>query len=583
MLLISTIAVAQELPVGFAVVPARTVSRSDAEPVSLAPASSQPVWHMLAVLTPTERANARIDVELPASASNEAWELSRVIAAAWNSGQFETALNLFEQLSQLVNPREISIGCSWRQPIPGPETDWGSDVRIGTRDSIYAVQLDIHRPSGNLLAVLSFQHSGGWYWSMNLSTDGGSSWRETYVLSATWPLLPINAAVVGGDCYVAYTSTQTHTELRLRRCYTSDGTSHGFQGGLSYVTIATYSGADSIKEIAMCSNQDSYNNRLYVFPLLYSGKIHFYWTDTAAVSWDSTPDPGITNGLHGIDATWNAGFDSSFVWFSYVGTDTLVHIRGYRANTWRQFITYRSDPDPLHANTAISAWHDTVICAFLYPGSSATHIRYLVNYNGGNPGSIWYYGLVGDDTTRSESPDVTLRYGGYSAIIYRYYSLPREMRYVWRRYAGPWSTPVSVADYEPYWNHPAIEYLGSDAYGVLYLTWNTPQVRAAYFDRTDWTGIAEQRQLIMDENILNVRPNPLSGTGWLHYTLNRPARLTVSVYDRTGRLVTTVFNGQSTAGKHSLRFDATALTAGVYFIRADADGEVLTVPLTVVH
>jgi len=183
---------------------------------------------------------------------------------------------------------------------------------------------------------------------------------------------------------------------------------------------------------------------------------------------------------------------------------------------------------------------------------------------------------------RSEAPDVALRDGGGSAIIYRYYTSTRELRYVWRRYSGAWSTPVSVADNEPYYNHPAIEHLGGGAFGVLYLSWTSP-IRAAFFDRSNWTGIAEQRRLVMDENILNVRPNPLTGAGRLHYTLNRPSRLAVRLYDRSGRVVQTVFEGQSEAGQHSLRLDATGLAPGVYFVRADADGEVLTVPATVIR
>jgi hypothetical protein len=581
LLLMAAIAIAQELPAVVPVFPERTLSRSDASEPLLLPGPSQPVWHQLAHLTPAERANASIDVELPAGAPAEALTLARLIADTWNRGQFETALNLFESLARLVNPLEIAIGCSWRQPIPSPGTDWGTDVRVGTRDSIYAIQLDIHRESGNLLAVLASKSGDYWYVSMNLSTDGGTSWSETYTVSSTIPAYSaLNAVVVGGDCYFAYELNRL--TLRLRRCYASNGTQHMFQGGLAYVDIANFTGADSIRQIAICSNQDYYNNRLYVLPLLFSGRIRFYWDDTAAVSWDSTPDPGITNARHGIDASCNEGFTSTFIWVSYVGTDSLVNIIGSEGTSWRNFINYPSDPDPANANTAISAWKDTVLCAFLYPGPVATHVRYLVNYQGGN--ADWYYGNVGNDTTtRAESPDVTLRDGGGAAIIYRYYSSPREMRFVWRRYRGFWSTPVSAADYEPYWNHPAVEYLGADVYGVLYLTWRTPQVRAAYFDRTDWTGITEQRQLIMAENILNVTPNPLSGTGWLHYTLNRPARLTVQVFDRAGRLVSTVYNGQSAAGRQSLRFDAGAFSPGVYFLRADADGEALTVPFTVVH
>jgi hypothetical protein len=54
------------------------------------------------------------------------------------------------------------------------------------------------------------------------------------------------------------------------------------------------------------------------------------------------------------------------------------------------------------------------------------------------------------------------------------------------------------------------------------------------------------------------------------------------VYDRDGRVVRTLFDGPSPAGRQSLGFDATGMAPGVYFTRADADGRALTVPVTVV-
>jgi hypothetical protein len=105
----------------------------------------------------------------------------------------------------------------------------------------------------------------------------------------------------------------------------------------------------------------------------------------------------------------------------------------------------------------------------------------------------------------------------------------------------------------------------------------------AYFDRTDWVpGVAEQRRLLMDQSILSLVPNPLSGTGRLNYALNRPADLRVQVHDPTGRIVRTLFEGRSTEGPRSLTFDASDLAPGVYFVRADADGRALTIPVTVV-
>jgi hypothetical protein len=86
----------------------------------------------------------------------------------------------------------------------------------------------------------------------------------------------------------------------------------------------------------------------------------------------------------------------------------------------------------------------------------------------------------------------------------------------------------------------------------------------------------------MDEGILNVSPNPVRGAGRIAFTLSRASNLAVRVYDGAGRVARTVFQGRQAAGLHYLALDASDLTPGVYFVRADADGSVLTVPVTVV-
>lgn len=335
---------------------------------------------------------------------------------------------------------------------------------------------------------------------------------------------------------------------------------------------------DSIKEVALTSNQDYLDNRLYYNALLTGGAVKYWWADTGAVSWDTTYSTGVSNGSNGLDACTNEGYDSTFIWISFYDQSGNLRVIGRRGTGFRSFLTRTAGGGDY---TSIGAYHDTVLCAFDNEARDPNVVRYETNYGGGHPDSIWWYGYAAwDTTTTSESPDVALRKGGGEGFIYRYYTPSRELRYIWRDYGGPWSTPVSIADNEPHYNQPAIEYLGT-AYGVVYLHRTT---FAAYFDRSDWTtGLAQQRRLLVTENILNVTPNPLSGRGRLNYTLNRPADLRVRVYDHTGRVVRTLFNGHSAEGAQSLSFDVADLTPGVYFVRVDAGGRALTIPMTVVR
>ena len=132
--------------------------------------------------------------------------------------------------------------------------------------------------------------------------------------------------------------------------------------------------------------------------------------------------------------------------------------------------------------TAIGAYHDTITCFHDY-GGTTLYCRYYVSYNGG---SSWLYGAVDDTSIISESPDVCARGGGGVGVVYRYYTPTRQLRFTWRDYAGAWSARDTVADYPPYWNKPAIEYIGEGVYGVVYTTWSTPEIRAAYFDRSNF-------------------------------------------------------------------------------------------------
>jgi alpha-mannosidase len=58
--------------------------------------------------------------------------------------------------------------------------------------------------------------------------------------------------------------------------------------------------------------------------------------------------------------------------------------------------------------------------------------------------------------------------------------------------------------------------------------------------------------------------------------LARPARVHVTVHDLRGRCVATLANGPWTAGRHELAWTPQGLPPGVYFVRADVAGRVLT-------
>ena len=60
-------------------------------------------------------------------------------------------------------------------------------------------------------------------------------------------------------------------------------------------------------------------------------------------------------------------------------------------------------------------------------------------------------------------------------------------------------------------------------------------------------------------------PNPFNPITRISYQLKQPARVELTVYDVTGRLVKTLYTGRQNAGRHYVDFNAAGLASGLYF------------------
>jgi hypothetical protein len=74
--------------------------------------------------------------------------------------------------------------------------------------------------------------------------------------------------------------------------------------------------------------------------------------------------------------------------------------------------------------------------------------------------------------------------------------------------------------------------------------------------------------------------NPFPANGPLSFTLPRTSRVSLKIYDISGRLVSTVYEGSAEAGEHSLSWDRRSdsgrtLSSGIYFMQlSTAEGSV---------
>jgi len=65
-------------------------------------------------------------------------------------------------------------------------------------------------------------------------------------------------------------------------------------------------------------------------------------------------------------------------------------------------------------------------------------------------------------------------------------------------------------------------------------------------------------------------PNPFNPTTTIEYALPQTADVTLKVFNVLGQEVNTLTNSVESAGVHSVQFNATNLTSGVYFYRLQA-------------
>ena len=86
----------------------------------------------------------------------------------------------------------------------------------------------------------------------------------------------------------------------------------------------------------------------------------------------------------------------------------------------------------------------------------------------------------------------------------------------------------------------------------------------------DATGVVEDSPYNPRELNFTIYPNPFSQKTYLRCTLPKASRVNLTVYDITGRLVTTLIDDWRNVGTHEITFDGSKLASGIYFYRLKA-------------
>ena len=226
-------------------------------------ATDTKVWEILDSLTQSDMENSVVSLDTggddPVSA-----EVIEGIESLWNLGSFVDAINQIRILEE--EGRDIAIGISWKTPKTVISAQWvTSDPNIGSRTEVYNTDLDFDAQNGNQFAVLSYRDGSNtyWYWSVNISYDNGATWLETFTYWALYNIRDISAAVVDDFLWVGHIGNTSFDEARMVRFNVSDGSRDAVYG---YKTI--FDKNRPIKDIALFTNADGYDNRVYYSAIL---------------------------------------------------------------------------------------------------------------------------------------------------------------------------------------------------------------------------------------------------------------------------------------------------------------------------
>jgi hypothetical protein len=543
---------------------------------------NNPFYYSLQVLTPADKDNAVIEIMFMQSVSQEIENFARSIEQTWNNGNYEEALNMLSQLNAMQGVEgNAVVGISWRTPKPAPLSEWGNDVLISTRDSVFVLAMDHDLTTHNLFAMIGFTGDGmGSKYTANFSSNGGQTWSETYALGGfQYVMNDLDACCVGNHFYVAYSGGATasaNTMAWLKRFHIATGQADTMPNGGSTFNIFN---TTEIMDIDISANHEQFNNRLYFYCIDDAGTIHNFWNDPANVTWTGIAT-NINDAQQGLDTDWNVNYTTYSSIMSYINNADQVKLYGRNSTTWDNLYTYGILNTPFDDwTTAIGGHNDTLFSAFSYDGSTM-QVRYLVQYGGGS----WFFGFLAPDTTVSNwCADVTLRGSGGTHGVYRGPNV-NEAYYRNRGYAGAWSTPVQYNDLSASGEcRPQIEFVGNGNYGVLY---RRPIANGGtcYYDRSDWTtGIVEHKVDDVFGSFINLAPNPARDLTRLSFVTQTQGIVRVVLYDVAGRLVHNLMEGSISAGEHSVNIEGRNLAAGIYFVRVETPDGVGTKTMTIVR
>jgi hypothetical protein len=533
-------------------------------------------WEYLSAIAPQARADASIEIEPLAADVTRDLPVALEIAALWNSGRHAESIDALRQFEDAG--ARVAVGVSWAAGAAPTVLREGPDVRLGAPDTgAHHVDIDYDATTGNVFSVVGWgSTTGEATWDNHISTDHGSTFTRAYEWFTVSGLTEVDAAVVDEWLYVGYLTGEATNQMRVRRCSVADGT---VDAGYGY-RIALDAGAHSFTDLAVVTNADDFDNRLYCLAVQDDHALLLAWATSEGLSFTNIAPPAAANVAYGMSATWSNGFACTpYLFVSYLGTGGDIHVLLRDLSTWTDTII-ASSVGP-NRDTSISAYGANVICAYEATTPNGTGIKYAISYD---CGSAWGYATLaepnGVTTFSFGSPAVDARNGRGTAIVYYCEEGEPDSVFYQSRAGfmpGPWTDPAEFNDFDVLTGtelalNPLSPTSAHFDLGAIYIA----SGYIPFFDQpsVNFGAVPDVAANTTALRLLPASPNPFRSQTTLRFELAAPGRARMELFDLLGRHVATLLDEDLQAGAHEVSLAGRGLKTGLYLYRLTSGGEV---------
>lgn len=369
------------------------------------------------------------------------------------------------------------------------------------------------------------------------SINGGNSWIDT-ILSSAGDDAPIGWAVVA-----ASGANNVHTFWRQAETFYSFIYTHSSNGGAAWTPVQRL--VDSLDDV-------------YI-PAL----------DASAL-----PVPSVAASGNVVHLVWQSPVDDSMAEVYYKRSAD-------NGDNW-------STNERLTNDTAYSLWPcvassgNSVYVGWLECEAGDSLFAYYIRHSS-DGGLNWDAPVClvpKEDSLDAmfNEPQVAVR-GNYVAVVYGAYvydtlmlsSCPKACLKYSDNNGASWSSTVVSGD-TMYTIYPSVVI---DNAGYAHVVWSGVGVNMSnpdvYYSKVQLTAV-EERDIgsLNTKPTIGVYPNVASRFANINYELPARSIVSLKIYDVSGSLVETVFEGERYAGKHSVEVDTKNLAAGIYFVKLNA-------------